>query len=73
MHCLELWDDGLEFCFRLLYVIVLTSNVYDARMCVCVCAYACVCVYECVCACVCVCVSVCVFCSFALFSTIKHL
>ena len=37
-------------CFRLLYAIVLSSDVFDAR----VRARACVCVSVCVCVCVCV-------------------
>ena len=59
-------------CFRLVYVIVLMSNVYDLCVCVCVCVCVCacvcvgvcmrVCVHVCVCVCayICVCVCVCV-------------
>ena len=58
--------------FRLLYVIVLMSYVYDACVCVCVCVSVCVCLCVCVCVCVfvCVCVSVCG--SFVLFSAAEH-
>ena len=46
------WESRHQLCFRLLYLIVLMSNVY-VYMCVCVC----VCV--CVCACVCLCKYMC--------------
>ena len=38
----------IMLCFRLLYVIVPTSNVYDACVCVCVCVCARACVRACV-------------------------
>ena len=60
LACIFLRRFNILLCFRPLYVIVLTSNVYDAhtRMCACVCVCVCECV--CMCVCVCVCVSVCV-------------
>ena len=50
----------IVLCFRLLYVIVLTTNVYDACVCMCVCVGVGVGVRACVCR------------SFALFSAIEH-
>ena len=41
-----LWRFNILLCFRLLYVIVLTSNDFDACVCVCVCMWF-ICIVQC--------------------------
>ena len=50
----------IMLCFRLLYIIVLTSNVDDVCVCVCACTRMRVFVHGCVCG------------SFVLFSAVEH-